>query len=658
MQYGDEKKEKLNRLERKLYSRNTPNIIDKGRSDFNQSSDQGGIVGIGEENEKIKESWTGSKTGGFDELAAKVSRMANRKNNLVKKIFIFSIIFFVLAVGVAAFVFLGGINSVSSKNVDIKVVGPLSTPGGQEVSLDINVINNNSVDLNSVSLLVEYPTSTRSVADPTKELTQERFVLDKIKSGESYDQNIKAIFFGEKDDLKQIKISLEYRVENSSALFYKEKIYEISLSSSPIIITPTYPKEVNSNQEISFNIEVASNSKDKLSNFLVNVEYPFGFVFEESTPKSSFGNNVWQFPELNSGEKKTILIKGNIIGQDNEEKVFKINAGTASADDERTIAIPFSQLMESVLIKKSFIGLDVFIEGQEGDFAAQNNDQVTTEFTITNNLPSKLFNTSVEVALSGGALDQSNVSPEDNGFFQSSDNTILWDKRGVTEFSEMEPGSEKNLSFRLSPLLYTNVIKGAKPEINMVITTKGERILDSGSAESVSAVETRKIVLATNIDLSSKAVRSIGNFENSGPMPPKAGTPTTYTVVWSVSNSFNQASNVEVRAVLPPYVKWTNLKSPANEIFSFNPVTNEVIWDVGSLLPNTGFSSPKKEIYFQLEFLPSISQVGQTPNILGEASLSGIDKVTGLKIESKVPAVTTDFSGDPSFKMGDDKVVQ
>ena len=92
MQYGDEKKEKLNRLERKLYSRNTPNIIDKGRSDFNQSSDQGGIVGIGEENEKIKESWTGSKTGGFDELAAKVSRMANRKNNLVKKIFIFSII--------------------------------------------------------------------------------------------------------------------------------------------------------------------------------------------------------------------------------------------------------------------------------------------------------------------------------------------------------------------------------------------------------------------------------------------------------------------------------------------------------------------------------------------------------------------------------------
>lgn len=658
MQYGDEKKEKLNRLEKKLYSRNAPNIIDKGRSELNPLPDTGDVRGIGGENEEVKESWVNSKAGGFDELVARVSRASNKKYSFIKKFFIFSILFFVVACGVATFVFLGGINSVSSKNVDIKVVGPLSTPGGQEVSFDINIINNNSVDLNSAALLVEYPTSTRSTIDPTKELSQERFVLDKIKSGESFSQNIKAIFFGEKDTVKQIKISLEYRVENSSALFYKEKIHEISISSTPIIITPTYPKEVNSNQEISFNIEVASNSKDKVNNFLVNVEYPFGFVFEDSTPKASFGNNIWQFSGLDSGEKKTISIKGNIIGQDNEEKVFKINAGTASLDDERTIAIPFSQLMESILVKKSFIGLDVFIEGKEGDFAAQSDSQIATEFTVRNNLPSRLFNITAEVALKGGALNQLGISPGDNGFFQSSNNTILWDKRGVTEFSDMEPGAEKNLSFGLSPLLYANIAKGIKPEIDMVITARGERILDSGSVESVSTTETRKIVLATNVSLSSKAARSVGNIENTGPIPPKADVPTTYTVVWSVTNSFNQAANVEVRATLPPYIKWTNLKSPANEIFSYNPVTNEVVWNVGSLLPNTGFDSSPKEIYFQLEFLPSLSQVGLSPVILGEASLSGIDKVTSMKIESKAPAITTNFSEDPSFKIGDDKVVQ
>jgi hypothetical protein len=466
------------------------------------------------------------------------------------------------------------------------------------------------------------------------------------------------VFFGEKDNIKQLKISLEYRVANSSALFYKEKMYEISISSAPVIITPTYPKEINSNQEIQFNIEVASNSKDKLNDFLVNVEYPFGFVFKEATPKPSFNNNIWKFSGLDSGEKKTISIKGSIIGQDNEEKVFKINVGTGSVDDERIIAIPFSQSVESILLKKPFIGLDVLIEGQAGDFTAQDDGQVGTQFTVRNNLSSKLFNTSVEVALSGGAFNQTGVFPGNGGFFQSSNNTISWDKRLIAEFSEMDPGSEKDLSFRLSPLMYANIARGTKPEIDMTITAKGERISDSGSTEQISTTETRKIILATNIDLSSKVTRSTGNLENSGPIPPKADTPTTYTVLWSISNSFNQVSNVEVRATLPSYIKWTNLKSPNSEAFSFNSTTNEVVWNAGSVLSNTGFGSPKKQIYFQLEFLPSVSQVGQTPNILGEATLSGIDKVTGLKVESKAPAVTTNFSGDPDFKIGDDRVVQ
>ena len=654
MQYGDEKREKLNRLEKKLYSRNAPDIIDTGRSDFKPSVDEpeeNPIIG------ETKEGWQSAKTGRFDELAANVSKMARNKHTFVKKVFIFSLLFFILASGIAAFVFLGGVNIVSSKNVDIKIVGPVSVGGGQEVSLDINVINNNNIDLDYASMLVEYPKGTRSSVDISKEINNDRFALGKIKSGENFNQNIKVIFFGEKESIKEIKISLEYRVENSSALFYKEKTYEVSISSAPVIITPTYPKEVNSNQDISFNMEVASNSKDKISNFLVRVEYPFGFVFKSASPDAFYEDNVWKFSSLDPGEKKNISIKGSIIGQDNEEKVFKISVGTASENDERIIAVPFSELTESILVKKSFIGLDVYIEGSNKDFVSQGGSQVNAEFVVRNNLPSRLFNVSAEASFKGGAFNQASVVAGNGGFFQSFNNTILWDKRSVSEFSDMDPGSQKELSFRLSPLLYTNIAKGAKPEVEITITVRGERILESGSVEQVSMMETRKIVLATDITLSSRTVRAVGNIENSGLIPPKVNVPTTYTVIWSVSNSFNQVSNVEVRATLPPYVKWTNLKSPQSEIFSFNQITNEVVWNVGSLLPNTGFNSSKKEVYFQLEFLPSSSKIGQAPIILGETSLSGVDKITGLKIGAKAGAVTTNFSSDTSFKMGDDRVV-
>lgn len=645
MQYGDSKKENLNRLEKKLYSRNTPSIIDEGRSEFTKDE------------EEVETGWQSVKNNSFDELAAKMASMAQKKHSFVKKIFVLSLIFFGIAALVAGFVFLGGMNFVSSKNVDIKVVGPLSVGGGQEVSFDINIINSNNIDLDSASLLVEYPDGTRSALDLNRELDRERFVLEKIGSGENYSQNIKAVFFGEKDTIKQIRISLEYRVENSSALFYKEKIHEISISSAPIIITPTYPKEVNSNQEISFNIEVASNSKDKLSDFLVNVEYPFGFVFKESSPAVSYGNNIWKFSNLNSGDKKNIIIRGNIIGQDNEERVFRINAGTASSDDERIIAVPLSQLTESILVKKPFVGIGVLVDGKGSDLSVQGGRQSEAKFEIQNNLPSRLFNTSVEVSFRGGAFDRLSVLPAYNGFFQSSNDTILWDKRTISSLSDMAPGATETLSFRFTPFVFQKVAGGAKPEIEMTFKVKGERVLESGSVEPVSVTLVKKVALSTDIGITSKVYRAFGNIENSGPIPPRVNVPTTYTVVWSIQNSFNQVSNVEVRSTLPSYVKWTKIHAPASEIFSYNQVTNEVVWNVGSLLPNTGFGGDDKQVSFQVEFLPSSSQIGSSPYILGETTLSGIDKVTGLNVQSKAIPNTIIFNQDPTYRNGDGDVV-
>ena len=82
--YNDEKKEKLDNLERKLYSRNAPNIIEnKTREKPLASIDREEI------NEEVKEDWQNQETSSFDEVAAKVSKMAGKKHNFVKKIFVF-----------------------------------------------------------------------------------------------------------------------------------------------------------------------------------------------------------------------------------------------------------------------------------------------------------------------------------------------------------------------------------------------------------------------------------------------------------------------------------------------------------------------------------------------------------------------------------------
>jgi hypothetical protein len=283
---------------------------------------------------------------------------------------------------------------------------------------------------------------------------------------------------------------------------------------------------------------------------------------------------------------------------------------------------------------------------------------VIGNITITNNLPERVFNTTVEARFSGSAFNPNTVRGSQSGFFRSLDKTIFWDSRAVEKFKGLEPGDSVALNLSFSPLGYLEVPRGTAPDLQVEVVTKGERILESGAVERVESREARTVKFATNASLTQRVVRSVGKLENSGPIPPKADKETTYTISWSLTNTWNAASNIQVKAVLPPYVRWAGRIDPASEGVSYNQESNEIIWNVSQLLSGTGFSSSAREVMFQVIFTPSLSQVGTEPMILGRAALKATDKATGTTIENSAPEVTTRFSTDPAYRMGDERVVQ
>jgi len=154
------------------------------------------------------------------------------------------------------------------------------------------------------------------------------------------------------------------------------------------------------------------------------------------------------------------------------------------------------------------------------------------------------------------------------------------------------------------------------------------------------------------LSLSSKINYSLGPFSNSGPIPPKADLMTTYTVTWSLSNSSNDVSEVEVSARLPSYVGWLANFTPSNENLSYNSTNGVVTWDVGHLDNGTGFGAPSREISFQISLLPSLSQVGIRPTLVGETELRGIDDFTGANLDSTKGALTTRLSSEEGSGSG------
>ncbi len=607
----------------------------------------------------VPETW-GNDTSDLNSKSSNKEVKNKMKLSVFNKIFIVSVIFFAVALGVTVYLFMSGGNIVSSKNVDIEIRGPVSVNGGDELSLQISVVNNNNTTLKFTDLLVEYPSGTRSADDVNKELLRFRESFGEIGSGDSINKIVKSVLFGEEGNAKDIKVTLEYRVEGSNAIFVKTKTYSINIVSSPVNVSMKVLKEVNSNQEMSLDVELSANSDSVVRGVSLIVDYPFGFEPNNASPESTYGNNVWDIGDMEPGSKKLIKITGVMRGQDNTEKIFGVKAGKQSPKNNREIGVIYSSTFESVLIKKPFLSISIDLNGNKSEeYIANSKEKIRGTLLWVNNLPTKISNAVIEIKLDGDVLNKFSVSV-DNGFYDSSSNKIILSKNSVPELGSIEPGGTGRMSFSFSPksLLDPDISNLQNPEINITVSVRGRRISEKGTTEEISEFIKRRVLVNSDLKLTSRAIYHGGQFTNSGPLPPKAEKTTTYTIVWTVVNSSNDVSDVKVKANLPTYIDWGNVYFPSKENISYNESTGEILWDVGNMDAGDGIVNAGKKVIFQISFTPSITQVGRAPVIVSNIVLSGLDNFTNKIMSYTGSSLTTDLSTDSSFKSMDAQVVR
>lgn len=580
--------------------------------------------------------------------------------SFTQKLFATSLGVFALAVLVALSVFLGGGNVVSTENVDIKISGPVSINGGEELSLDVSVVNDNNTALELADLIVRYPEGTRTSADLDTDFTKYRESLGDIPARSISKKTIKAILFGEQNSKKQIQIGVEYRVAGSNAIFYKEKEYEIVVSSSPLSVTVNAVTEANSGQNVEFTVDIASNSTRTLSNVMLSSEYPFGFAFKTASPESSYGTTLWRLGDVAPNSKRTIVVRGTISGQDSEERVFRFNAGIGKNADDKSLGAVFLSVIKSITIRKPLFGIEVAIEGDTAsEYISRGGKNTRVDILWANNTSDRISNATIEMTLKGDAFDKGSVSV-DRGFYRSIDNTIVWDASTVSDFGSIEPGASGRVSFNFSsrPSLTSSGPSFTNPDITLSAIAKGERVGVGSASESVISTVSRRIKISSDLILASSALYSTGPFKNTGPLPPKADVETTYTVVWTLSNSSNAVTDAKVSTVLPSYIKWLGIVSPSTQSVTYNPVGGEVVWEAGDVVSGAGFSKPKHQVAFQISFVPSLSQVGSVPKLTGEVVVTGVDSFTNSVLRDIKNGLTTRLGTDPAFVTGSDVVVK
>ncbi|MDO8562069.1 MAG: hypothetical protein Q7S05_04590 [bacterium] len=648
MDLSEHEKEKIERLRRAMYSRSlSEKIKDRPRRTL-----------VGDRNPP-PEDWQKSEQEPEGLIVPPVG--ANPARGILRW-FLFAVAAFVIGVaGFFAYYFTlgGGALPSASENISISVSGPPNVPGGEETELQISVSNRNSTALQLADLIITYPPGTRASARGVSDVPGTRLSIGTLEPGGVRNIPVQAVFSGAEGQRATVKVELEYRLAGSSAIFVTPPYeYELTFSSSPLSVSVLGNKETVSGQPILLTLTISSNAKDPIRDVLLSVGYPFGFTFSASDVRPT-RPGVWELGDIVPGKSIIMTIRGTLVGESGDERIFRTTLGTRTARVSQNIDTVLAENSYSVAVSKPFLDLAVSINKESGSgVVVAPGDTVDVDVAWQNNLLTPINDAVIVARLSGIQIDGQTVHSSD-GFYRSSDSAVLWDKsttRGV--LGNLSPGARGTVSFSFK-MQEANVLEALRnPSLMITVNAAVKRLSESGVPENLQASVSQVVKIASNLQIAAEGHYYENPFGSVGPMPPKADAETTYAVILTVTNTTNKINGAKLTAQLPPYVRSLGYL-PTSERVSFDMTSGTLTWNIGDIESGTGIrGNPPRLVAIALGVTPSTSQIGEMPAILQDFSLSGTDAATGESVTRTAPDVTTNILGDSGFSSTNATVVR
>jgi hypothetical protein len=631
-----ESREKIEEMRRRLYDRGSVDISPKRHSLTDQPVD-------------VSRSWNNQDQPNEPALEPTADNVQvdqsgdapiNRKKRYRLIIFLSGLLLFLIVSTVAVGLFLFGGNEISGNNISLDINGPQLIAAGETVDLDFIVQNNNDVTIKSSTLIVKYPPGTRSVGDNPRNLFEERISLDNLSPGEVKKQHIQVAIFGEEGSRKEVRGTIEYRVDGSNGTFYKESDpMSFGISSSPLVLRVDSVDKVASGQEVTVNLEVQSNSSEILNNIVVEAFYPTGFRYVESNPEPGSGQNIWLIEELKPEETTMIAITGLVTGQTEDTLQVNFNAGPADTNNSFAVGASLADISTELVIERPFIEVDLAISGKSGQNITLNQGEISdVTIDILNTLDDTVYDLVIEVIPGGNALNENSIR-SNTGFFDSNTDTVRWEVSNNPSFEVFPPGEQRRLEFEVVP---NN--NRATASYNLVVNVYASRVNEDNASELLVGTKSIEARYSSEVTAGSQV-----NLV-SGPVPPKVGEVTTYNLTMVAEAGANDVTGAVVETSLPVYVTWKDSFTGEGNL-EYNPTSKQIRWDAGNISANS-----RKSMNIEVDLQPSSSQVRDIPILLNTQRLQANDRYTSQLLQDSAPVVTTELSTELGFEEGNGRV--
>lgn len=532
---------------------------------------------------------------------------------------------------------------------------------GELVDIPVVATNRSSVRLQEVELTLVFFSGTIIKQDGFERPAPSRLTvpLPDIDPGKNVTSSIPARLFGKEGDELPVEATLLYRPENLSARFSAKLVKNFIIAHVPLAISWEIPPSLARGQEVIFKVHYISNTSAPFDNLSMRLEYPSGFSFTSADPPPTVGDSLWSVGTLSQGSNGVLSITGVMNGTEGELKTLHAAIGVFNTLTKEWH--PYLEESKDVAIAVTPLSVEGSIF-QSRDRVIAPGDTLPVTVHYRNNTNATFRNVTVTALIQAAAHADDSSSPtlnqnifdlrtfviDQRGVYDGQTQSIVWGPGNVPELHELAPGAEGDFRFTITvrPQMSVRTRQDSNFAIQLQTDIEAANIPQEFNGVKVSSADRVEYKVASTILFSSKAFYHSGPILGNGPLPPRVGQKTTYTVAWEVRNFTNNLQEAEIRMPIPPNVTWENQISPPGARITFDPASSEVRWNIGSVPAGTGVLQPALTGAFQISIIPSSIDERKAPALAGESRFSARDAFTNEMRTQTANALSTELRDD------------
>ena len=519
----------------------------------------------------------------------------------------------------------------SEDRVTLSIAGPQDVASAEETTFTVTYANKNWAGLDNVTLVLSYPESFHPQSVGTGETSGSvaEFPLGTIKANSQGKVPITGKFYGSKGDLVYLQATFRYTPKSIASVFETKARFGVNVASSPLTLEITAPFELATGQDVEYVVDYGNKSDLAFTNLRVKMDYPPGFHFVSAEPKPSEGESVWYIGNFNAKADGKITIRGVLSGARDERKYVSGKIGffqgegkfVAYAENERQTRVIASPLS----ISQTVNGLT--------ELAVNPGDVLQYVISYKNDGVIGVRDAIITLEIDPRALDMSQLVLLRGGAYDAARKMILWKASDIPSLAKLEPGAGGDIAF-IVPVSRSLAALGEKNlSIRSVAKIDSPDLPTPLGSNKIIGSNTLFVKLNSVISLALEPLYTDTTFPNTGPIPPKVGQETSYTLHLNVTNATNDLTGTRISIILPTGIQYNGKFAPVGETVAFNERTNELSWELGTF---GATANAPRTLIFQVKTVPSANQAGKPLILVDSVTLTAKDVFTAqdIRVES------------------------